>query len=275
MTRLLALLLLVQAGASSAASLASPPLMISAAEAIRLRDAGRIDPVYQVDTDGQLHLIGFILEGVTDQRAAGAYAFAPSLGSYYIEFHATRGGVRFGSATIPVSADLTREQRSRLRGVIPAVYTHLCTSHAAEAARAQAARAAASAPTQSHTPRATEAAPRSPDVQRPSIPQPTRVKPTFLDRALLATSSRVAALWDEHRYVSILTFVFLGCVLGARVRTRGPRPIEVRQDDVLAALSVSERRLAASRARLQQLSSAIDAEEGQFIQRVSAIVARR
>lgn len=254
MRRLFAVLFLVQAGAASAAPLALPPTTISKDEVLRMETSRSIEAVYQLETDGLQHIVGFIYGGVSGVRATGAYAFAPSHDAY-VEFYATRGGLRVGEFTIPVAAENIPYFRHLLRGVIPTFYTRFSMIHAENLARVQAMRGA------------------SPG--QPAPPQPTHVKPTFLDRTLLATSSPIAAVWNEHRFLSILAFVLLGCVLGARARTGGPRPIEIRQDDVLAALAVSERKLSASRARLQQLSSAIDAEESQFIQRVSAIVERR
>lgn len=251
-------LLLSVAGAADAALLRLPPAQLSSAQAEELHRAGLSDPVLRVERDGRTVVIGFLFSSGSSEWAAAAYVWCSTSGTY-VEVLVHRDGSHRSNITLPLATTFQPEDRPRLRSMIEALYAGCQTF-----SRAHAARAAA-----------TQAVPRTAATPRPVIPQTTYVKPTFLDRALLATSSPIAALWDEHRSLSILTFVFLGCLLGARARTRGPRPIVVRQDDVLAALAVSERRLSASRARLQQLSSAIDAEESQFIQRVSAIVERR
>lgn len=253
MKRLFAILALVLA-VPAQATLDRPPKAITPADAGKLHDAGRIEPVYLVDRLGRRPVIGFLLEGRASERVAGAYVWDAG-SSAYIEFHAAYGGARLGELTLPVAATFRPIDRQLLREYIPTLYTTFRDART-------------NAPAAQPTRPATTVRPRP-------LPQPTHVKPTFLDRTLLATSSPIAAVWNEHRFLSILAFVLLGCVLGARARTGGPRPIEIRQDDVLAALAASERKLSASRARLQQLSSAIDAEESQFVQRVSAIVERR
>lgn len=249
---------LAGAGAASAAPLLLPPARITAAQAEELHRTSLTDRVLQVQPDGRTAVIGFLLPSRSPKWAGAAYVWC-SVDGEYAEFLAHPDGPHRTTLTIPLATTLEPTDRERLRAVILQLYARCQTFLLERDARAAA----------------TKLVPQQPAAPRPVVPQPTLTEQTVLDRTLLATSSRLLTFWEEHRYLSILGFVLLGCVLGTRVRTRGPRPIELRQDDVLAALSASEQKLAASRARLQQLSTAIDAEEAQFVERVSALIERR
>lgn len=254
---LLAAILLSLPGAAEAALSKLPPAYLSTDQAAELQGQGFTEPVLRAERDGRTALIGFLLPGVTPEWAAGAYVWC-SVDGTFVEVHANRTSNHPANLGIPLATTFLPDDRTRLRAAVEQLYEQcrrVATDQVARASR--------------------QAVQPKPAAARPVIPQPTNVKATLLDRALLATSSPVSFFWHEHPFLSLFAVVLLGCVLGARVRTRGPRPIEIRQDDVLTALAVSERKLAASRSRLQQLSSAIDAEEAQFVQRVSAIVERR
>lgn len=244
MKNVLALLALLLAGTAAAAPLPLPPQRITAAEGERLTAAGLVDPVRLADRERRA-LVGFLLAGRPGTRAVGAYVWSPKE-TRYVEFFASSDGVQIAGTTIAVAASLQPLERELLREVIPVLH-----------ARLQAAVAAAPVPA------------------RPVPPAPTNVTPTFVDRALLATVGRAGAFWEKHRTLSVLGILVLGCVLGARARRPGPRPLVVRSEEVVAALAASERALAADRARLQELSATIDAEETRFVQRVSAITERR
>lgn len=244
MKYVLALLALLLAGTAAAAPLPLPPQRITSAEVERLMGEGLVDPVRLADLERRA-LVGFVLAGRPGTRAVGAYVWSPKE-TCFREFYASSGGVKIAGATIPVTASLVPLERELLREVIPTLH-----------ARLQAAVAVAPVPA------------------RQATPAPTNVTPTFVDRALLATVGRVVGFLETHRTLGILGILVFGCVLGARARRPGPRPLVVRSDDVVAALAASERALAADRARLQELSATIDAEETRFVQRVSAITERR
>lgn len=251
-------LLLAVAGAADAAPLRLPPAQLSSAQAEELHRAGLTEPVLRVERDGRTVVIGFLLPSGSREWAAAAYVWCSVQGAY-AEFFAHRDGIHRSNITLPLATTFQPDDRQRLRADIESLYAQCATF-----SRTQAARAAA-----------TQVIPRTAAETRPVLPQPTHVEPTFLDRALLATSTRLMTFWDEHRSLSLLGLAFVCLLLGSRVRTRGPRPIEVRQDEVVAALAASEQKLAVSRARLQQLSAEIDTEEAKFVERVSAIVERR
>lgn len=251
-------LFLAVAGAADAAPLRRPPAQLSSAQAEELHRAGLTEPVLRVERDGRTVVIGFLLPSGSREWAAAAYVWCSVQGAY-AEFLAHRDGIHRSNITLALATTFQPEERVRVRSMIESLHAQCQTF-----SRAQTAGAAV-----------TQAVPRAAATPRPVIPQPTLVEPTFLDRALLATSTRLMTFWDEHRSLSLLGLAFACLVLGSRVRTRGPRPIEVRQDEVVAALAASEQKLAASRVRLQQLSAAIDTEEAKFVERVSAIVERR